>query len=188
MSTNPWSRILKNVYESGVKIVQASSEFLVNIATDSSKVFRASQSILTKAGAGKCTDHVVADLAMVKTAAGTTGGIGSAIASEGTFMLDATGATIDYAVCYNANINHNYGTITNLYGFYFPDLSAITGVTTKYSFMGVDAGAAMYNKGDIVTSGNFNCSPTAGAGIYMKSPDGTVYTVTVANGGTLTVT
>lgn len=46
---------------------------------------------------------------------------------------------------FRAHIEENIGTITTNYGFLYNDISALSGITTKYSFINIDPGAPIYN-------------------------------------------
>ena len=182
-----WSGIFKTIKASGLALCEASAVFVANLTTNSSEVFRAGQSELVKEGSGEITGsgHLIGHLGAVRTKG--DGAVNLVIGVEGTLVNENADCVIEYAVCQHANCNMNLGTITNLYGFYFPNLSALPGVVARYSFMGMDAGATAYNMGDIATSGDFN-NITPGNGMLLVSPDGTTYRLTVANGGALVST
>jgi hypothetical protein len=95
--------------------------------------------------------------------------------------------TISACILYDADISGNAGTISTLYGFYFHDLSAISGITSKTSFRNDDPNAPIRSLAPVVVSATQRASPTAGQTVTVSAnkdrliltPAGTLATLTI---------
>jgi hypothetical protein len=95
---------------------------------------------------------------------------------------------VSTAVMFAVDVASNGGTITTLYGFFYPDMSGISGITTKRSFQNNDANAPMVSAAPLVVSATQRASPTVGQTITVTAnkdrliitPAGTLATLTIA--------
>ena len=81
----------------------------------------------------------------------------------------------------------NTGTIGTLYGAYFPDLSAVTGITTRYAYVNADAGAPIKSIAPVYAECDQRASPTAGQTVTVDLHTDTLYLTPAGTLATLTI-
>lgn len=96
----------------------------------------------------------------------STGTITTAVLHEA--QIASNLGTIGTAYAHRAQVTSNAGTIGTFVGYYMPDLTAISGITTKYCLNNRDPDAPIWSYGPIIDQS-----------IYYASPNATGFTVTV---------
>jgi hypothetical protein len=102
-------------------------------------------------------------------------------------QLASNAGTINTLIGQRSAVVTNTGTIGYYVGHYFPDHSAISGITTKRCYQSDDTNAPMVVKSVIVSQSVFAVAPTTGQtitipdnyGDYLVMPAGTLATLTI---------
>lgn len=102
-------------------------------------------------------------------------------------QLASNAGTIGTLIGQRSAVVTNSGTITYYTGHYFPDHTAIPGITTKRCYQSDDPNAPMQVKSTIISQSLFAVTPTTGQnltvpdnyGNYLMLPAGTLATLTV---------
>jgi hypothetical protein len=102
-------------------------------------------------------------------------------------QLASNAGTISTLIGQRSAVVANTGTIGYYVGHYFPDHSAISGITTKRCYQSDDPNAPMVVKSLVVSQGVYAVAPTAGQtitipdnyGDYLVMPAGTLATLTI---------
>ena len=104
-----------------------------------------------------------------------------------TSQIIGNAGTIGTAILHGGSVA-NTGTIGLLYGNYFPDLSGVSGITSKWAFVNDDAGAPIRSKAPIFSNATYRATPTTGQTVTVPlntrrvvlTPAGTLASLTIA--------
>jgi hypothetical protein len=131
---------------------------------------------------GRTAGLVIGNEGKIDVAAGT---VTTGVISES--QLSSNAGTITTLIGQRSTIVANSGTVSYFVGNYFPDHSAISGVTAKRCYQSDDANAPMQVKSAIISQALYSVVPTTGQNItipdnyteYLILPAGTLATLTV---------